>query len=247
MYENFAYYYDSLGWERFSHVQAERILGFIEEKQLHVKTVLDLACGTGTFCFLMAEKGMKVTGLDLSKDMLAVAKKKVKERGIKGVRFHRADMTDFDLRRRFDLVTCNFDSLNHLLSEQKVLSAFQRVSAHLNENGAFIFDMNTIAGLHNWRFRDTRQTADSVILRHGVFDEEEQTALLFIDAFVRAEEDRYIRFQDTFKEKGYPVSTIYALLSQAGFRETVPFGPSAGKSLRDLERDPRVLLYAEKG
>jgi hypothetical protein len=52
-------------------------------------------------------------------------------------------MRTFDLGERFDVVLCVYDSINHLLRFEEWRSVFARAHEHLNEDGLFIFDINT--------------------------------------------------------------------------------------------------------
>ena len=249
MYETFAYYYDQLGWKRFSETRASFVLDFIAENRLSVNLVLDIACGTGTFAILLAEKGIRVTGIDISEDMIAVAKKKAKEATTQNVEFHIGDMKDFKLNTEFDLVTCNYDSLNHLLREEDILSAFRCVHSHLRAKGIFIFDVNTISGVRSFKYQDIKHGDNHLVMRHGVFDEHSNMATMFIDGFVKEDKEEplyYTRFQQTIHEKGYEIEKLYGLLKQAHFDDIEPVGPSSGKKPDELEKDGRVLICARK-
>ena len=248
MYEAFAYYYDRLGWKKFSETRASFVLDFIGENGLHVRRVLDLACGTGTFGILLGEKEIRVTGIDISEDMIAVAKKKAKEAAAQNVEFDIGDMKDFKLSAEFDLVTCNYDSLNHLLCEDDILSTFKCVYSHLGARGVFIFDVNTISGVRSFKYQDIKHGDDHLVIRHGVFDEDSNMATMFIDGFVKEDKEKplYTRFQQTIHEKGYEINKLLDLLKQTHFKGIEPVGPSSGKRPDELEKDGRVLIYARK-
>jgi hypothetical protein len=74
--------------------------------------------------------------------MLAIAGRKVPR-----ARLVQADMSSFSLGRRFDVVICVFDSLNHLLTFDAWRSTFDAVHTHLADDGLFIFDVNTVGEL----------------------------------------------------------------------------------------------------
>jgi predicted TPR repeat methyltransferase len=116
----------------------------IEEHHPHAKTVLELACGTGS---VLKELRLRyeVVGVDLSEPMLAVAAGK-----LPGVRLVRGDMTRLALGERFDVVLCVFDSINHLLSFEEWEAVFDRAHEHLDEGGVFVFDINTEAQLERF-------------------------------------------------------------------------------------------------
>src|SRR5437588_3219313 len=101
------------------------------------RTVLELGCGTGSILRQLWTH-YEVTGVDLSEEMLERAAKKTP-----GIPLFRADMRTFDLGERFDVVLCVYDSINHLLRFDDWKAVFAGAHKHLNENGVFIFDINT--------------------------------------------------------------------------------------------------------
>ena len=102
--------------------------------------VLEICAGTGRLTLPLAEAGIDVTGLDASPLMLAAARRKAAERGL-DVAFVEADMRDFDLDRRFDLVFIPFNSFQVMYSLEDAARALARVRAHLAPGGRFAFDV----------------------------------------------------------------------------------------------------------
>lgn len=102
--------------------------------------VLELACGTGRVTIPIAERGHRVTGLDVSEPMLAVAKEKAKARGV-DIEWVRADCRDFSLGRRYAFVLLPFNSISHLHDLASLEACFRRVQEHLAEGGRFVIDM----------------------------------------------------------------------------------------------------------
>lgn len=114
--------------------------GFIDLIEKHhpaAVSLLEIACGTGALLAQFAER-YEVTGLDVSKAMLRIARKK-----LSGVRLHRQSMAGFDLDRRFDVIVCLYDSINHLLTFDEWVETFRAAERHLDPGGVFIFDVNT--------------------------------------------------------------------------------------------------------
>lgn len=138
-YESFARFYDALMGD--ARPKSARVLDIIGRHLPEASSLLELGCGTGAVLAGLTVLP-SVTGLDRSAEMLAIAREK-----LQAVRFVQADMTAFDLGDRFDVVICVFDTLNHLPTFDKWLSMFQRVDEHLEEEGLFIFDVNTIGQL----------------------------------------------------------------------------------------------------
>ncbi len=106
--------------------------------------VLELGCGTGRVLLPCARAGARITGLDRSAAMIAVARDKlaretpeVRDR----VRLIRGDMASFDLGERFALITIPFRAFSHLLSTEEHLACLGLVHRHLVPGGRLAFDV----------------------------------------------------------------------------------------------------------
>lgn len=140
-YDILAKYYDEFVPD--PSVKAAWLQGQITKHRPNTQSVLELACGTGTLLkYLESYRSYKLTGLDQSPEMLKVAKHK-----LPSATFVQGDMSDFTLGQQSDVVLCIYDSMNHLLQFKQWESLFEHVAIHLNENGLFIFDMNTVKKL----------------------------------------------------------------------------------------------------
>lgn len=104
------------------------------------KTILDLACGTGSHLLPLAKRGYQVSGLDLSEGMLEAAKDKTKKENLK-INFYRARMQKFSLNQKFDVITSMFSTVNYLTEYKDLKSYLKNVNLHLNQNGLLIFDV----------------------------------------------------------------------------------------------------------
>jgi len=101
--------------------------------------VLDVACGTGRVAFPLARAGVEVTGIDRAPGMIAIARAKRREAGMKNLRFARADMTRFDLgRQRFRLAFIAYRAFQHLLTPAAQRSCLTRIHRHLAKQGRLI-------------------------------------------------------------------------------------------------------------
>jgi len=110
------------------------------EAERHGGSVLELGCGTGNKLIPIASDGHPCTGLELSQDMLAEARRKATERGV-AVEWVQGDMRDFDLGRTFDLVLIAANSLLHLHEPADLVSCFRSVRAHLAPGARLVFDV----------------------------------------------------------------------------------------------------------
>lgn len=134
-YDKFSNFYDAVMGDRAK--TADLLSDFIHENNPEAKNVLELACGTGAILKYLA-KDYEVSGLDLSKGMLDVAKKEVPQ-----AKLYQQSMVDFTIPEKFDVILCVFDSINHLIRFSDWKKLFVSAQKHLNEKGVFIFDINT--------------------------------------------------------------------------------------------------------
>ena len=102
--------------------------------------LLDLACGTGSMSMQFSALGYDVIGVDLSTEMLSVAK----EKPHKNIEYLCQDMCELDMYGTIDVTVCVLDSINHLDSKEDILRCFKSVSLFCDPKGLFVFDINTV-------------------------------------------------------------------------------------------------------
>jgi SAM-dependent methyltransferase len=101
--------------------------------------VADLACGTGHHSLRLAERGYRVTALDLSAPSIAFLAREAARAGLP-VEARVGDMTDFRLPRRVDAAVCMTDSQGHLLTNEALLAHLRAVRRNLRAGGVYVFD-----------------------------------------------------------------------------------------------------------
>ena len=214
IYGDFARYYDFLGWNRFARICAERLRQFVKLRGNGSETVLDLACGTGELEYRLKKTGLKFTGVDISRRMLSEARLKNK-----GMRFVHGDISGVRLNRKFDIVTCFFDSVNHLQGTAALRRMFKTVRIHLKPGGFFIFDMLTPEGLEKWESVEIRRGKDYYVAINGFYDSARIKAEVTIEGFVKTPKQGYARFCQRVKEMSYPLDKVAEILTGAGFSD----------------------------
>jgi ubiquinone/menaquinone biosynthesis C-methylase UbiE len=135
LYQKIAKDYDSIyHWKNYGNdvMILER---FFSKFGIKVRHILDVACGTGNHDLLLARKGYNITGIDLTTEMLSIARNKV----INGD-FQKSDMKNFALGRRFDAVICLFSSISHNVDLIELDKTLENFYSHLKPNGICIFD-----------------------------------------------------------------------------------------------------------
>ncbi|WP_026653579.1 class I SAM-dependent DNA methyltransferase [Butyrivibrio proteoclasticus] len=114
-----------------------------EERNL----VVELGCGTGSFTQIMKKKGYDIMGIDMSSDMLNIARNKAVKEGL-DIMYLEQDMRELDLYCTAGTIVSVCDSVNYLLEDDDVIETFKLVNNFLFPKGVFIFDFNT---LHKYR------------------------------------------------------------------------------------------------
>ena len=104
-----------------------------------VRTVLDVGCGTGSHALLLAAKGYSVTGVDLSPEMLAIAREKSDCAGA-AICFIAGDVRYVDAHGPYDAALLMFAVLGYQHENADVRAAFSNVRRHLRPGGLLIFD-----------------------------------------------------------------------------------------------------------
>jgi SAM-dependent methyltransferase len=104
-----------------------------------VRTVLDLGCGTGSHALLLAAKGYSVTGVDLSPEMLAIAREKSDRAGA-GICFIAGDVRYVDAHGPYDAALLMFAVLGYQHENADVRATFSNARRHLRPGGLLTFD-----------------------------------------------------------------------------------------------------------
>jgi SAM-dependent methyltransferase len=140
IYSRLSQIYD-LGWGDFSKNYTGLIHELLHDHHIIQARILDLACGTGILAIDLAHKGHMVKGIDISPEMIRLAKSK--STGLSKVSFEVADMTHFQSGDTYDVVMCTFDSINYITRTSDVRKMFHTTMRSLRHKGLFIFDSNT--------------------------------------------------------------------------------------------------------
>ncbi len=182
-YHWLALYYDQLFTFRSSFDAARRhVLGPILPS---VRTACDLACGTGTTAVEFARAGIGMAGVDLSPTMCRLARRKAREAGVPLQVLH-ADMRSFRLPEPVDLVTCEYDALNHVPRKGDLDRVAKAVARALKPGGHFFFDVNNrIAFERVWPLTWWVEKPDLALVMHGGHVKGKDKAWCDVELFVR--------------------------------------------------------------
>lgn len=192
---------------------------------IEVKSILDLACGTGSLTCLLAERGYETIGVDISEDMLAEAFGKSME--VQGIRpmFLNQDLRELDLYGTSDCAVCCLDGINYLDSPQDAEKAFSRLKFFVEPRGLLIFDINSefkLRGLDGDMFVD--EDDDVFCVWRTEFDEDKNQCFYGMDIFKRQNSGLWKRSREEHYEYAYTPEQLKAILEANGFEDVKFYG-----------------------
>jgi len=245
-YSSLARFYDSLTedvpYKAFADFYREifRLYG------LDVKTMLDLACGTGTLTHLLASRGYEMIGIDSSPEMLSIAVAKQRQSGnplCKKPMFICQPMEELDLYGTVNAAVCALDGVNYPPPEL-LCEVFRRVELFLDPGGVFIFDINTPRKLRNLDgsiFLD--ETDDVFCVWRAEFSEADNACFYGMDVFAKSG-DFWTRGSEEHIEYAHEPQELLRILEEAGFVDIKLFGEL---EIREpTEDEERIFIAARK-
>ena len=243
-YEELAYSYDRLTNDVDYEAVVQFYMQLLDREGMTPRTAVDLACGTGSVAILLAKKGMAVTAVDMSEDMLCVASAKAQEAELP-ITFACQKLQDLQLPIGVDLAVCALDSMDYITDPEDCVRAIGRVYKALNPGGCFIFDVNTpekLRAMDGQVFLD--EDEDVYCVWRGEFDADTNICSYGMDLFQRKGQLWQRSFEE-HQEYAYSAQQLVAYLKQAGFTHIEVFADRRLEAPVDGEQ--RMYLKARKG
>lgn len=203
-----------------SHVNYGAWASYIAEianKHGHqVKVIMDIACGTGSLCDKLAQKGFWVMGSDLSRQMLKIALDKSAAR-MTALPLWCADMRHAAIKQKADMVVSLYDSVNYLVTFQDWARCLDSVYSILKENGLFVFDVST---LHNSKrffrkYQLQEKNNRASYLRRSYFDKTRSTQINKFE--IKLTSHPGLVYKEVHEQRIRPLDEIHEFISRSSF------------------------------
>ena len=245
-YSDFAYIYDKL---MKPDIKYNRVADFIEnifiKHNKNPKLIADLACGTGNVTVPLAKRGYEMIGVDISEEMLTVAREKAQKESL-DILFLKQDMAELDLYGTCDAFLCMIDGLNYIIEPKKIEYLFKRIkTCFLNPGGIVIFDIST-------RYKLQNVIGDNTFIHDGddVFYSWENRYVkklnlskMYLNFFCKQKDGKYKRFYEEHLQRAHLEEDLCTALKKAGFSRVETYdGFSFNKPQDNSER---VIFVAE--
>ncbi|WP_027626864.1 class I SAM-dependent DNA methyltransferase [Clostridium lundense] len=215
-YKDFAHIYDELIKGDIDYAKwASTMLELCDKYNVKRRDYLDLACGTGNITEQVGKSFLNTWAVDLSYDMLTEAEEKLRAKSIKG-KFVCQDISNLNLNKEFDLITCCLDSTNYIIEKEKLETYFKGVYHHLKNSGIFIFDINSyyklteILGNNIYNY----DSEDVYYIWENNFQED--IVDMYLTFFIK-EGEVYKRFDEFHRERAYTNEEIEEVITKCGF------------------------------
>ena len=243
-YHALAVSYDRLTNDVDYDATVEFYMQILAREGVKPRTAVDLACGTGSVAVRLAQKGMTVTGVDLSAEMLCIASQKAQTLEHAPL-FVCQPLQELHLPVAVDLAVCALDSLDYITQPEDCARAIRRIYKALNPGGIFIFDVNTpekLKAMDGQVFLD--EDEDVYCVWRGEFDEQTNICSYGMDLFQRQGNVWHRSFEE-HREYAYSREQLLGYLRDAGFTHIAVYAdrrfeaPGAGEQ--------RMYFKARKG
>lgn len=197
--------------------------------------ICELGCGTGSMTRLLAGHGFDMIGIDLSEEMLDIARYEHLEEN--DILYLNQDMCEFELFGTVAAIISVCDSLNYLTTEEELLQVFRLVNNYLDPGGCFIFDMKTEYHyevlMGNRTMVDNRENCS--LIWENFFDKETHINQYDITIYSKAEFEEeeeteeelpplFERMEESHIQRAYSVEKIISLLKEAGLEFVAVYG-----------------------
>jgi SAM-dependent methyltransferase len=130
-----ARFYDTVYGHLDYRSHAVAVDAAVRANRLDARSLLDVACGTGRHIEFFKSRYDEVAGIDIDPALVDIARKRNPD-----VEIHLGDMTEFDLGRKFDAVTCLFSSIGYVRTPERLEAAIAAMARHLIFGGILVVE-----------------------------------------------------------------------------------------------------------
>lgn len=244
-YSEFADVYDSLQADVDYNKRTEYLLNLFEKYDRRPTLLLDMACGTGGFSLQFAKRGVDVIGVDISPEMLNIARERLSAENLQALLLCQS-AAELDLYGTVDGAICCLDSLNHIIDEGELCNSIAKISLFLEPGRLFIFDVNT-----EYKHRKVLSGNTFVYDRDDVYcvwtnSECDKAAIVDIslDFFKKGQDGDYKRSGEEFSERAYSVPFLKGACRAAGLEVLAVL--SDMKYKKPCKDDERIIFVLRK-
>lgn len=199
----------------------EHVVELLDKYHVPRELVAELGCGTGAITRRMQEKGYDMIGIDMSNEMLMIAREATTDESAmdkKPILYLEQDMRELDLFGTVRAMISICDSMNYIISKEDLKTVFHRVYTFLDPDGVFLFDMNTLYKYRNLLAENTfaENRDEGSFIWENYYDEETKINEYDLTLYIGNDTGSYSRYEETHLQRGYEEEEVVSLLQEAG-------------------------------
>jgi SAM-dependent methyltransferase len=121
-------------YDAYAHAKYEILLNWLKESSDIPQKILNVGCGSGELCILLAQLGHIVTGIDPAEEYITIARSQLEQRNLSNCTFFTSDLEDVysDLfQHNYDIVFST-DVVEHIAND---IQAFEQLAALVKPGG----------------------------------------------------------------------------------------------------------------
>ncbi|MFM1524389.1 MULTISPECIES: class I SAM-dependent DNA methyltransferase [Helcococcus] len=244
MYNRFSDFYDELVFDIDYEKYANNIFTILNKNNIKTGNILEIGCGTGNLTSELSKlKDFNILAFDNSIEMLNHAFVKLLDK--ENVTVILQDMYKFDYNSfKNDVIITLLDVVNYITDESKLEKLFKNIYDGLNENGVFIFDLNS-----RYKLLEVLGNNQYIYERKNIFYTwenrlEEDLVHFYLNFFVKDKNGLYERVEEKQVERYYSIDFIISKLKSVGFDEIDYIDEDGGEFLEG--KTQRILFSAKK-
>lgn len=193
--------------------------------------ILDTGCGTGSYSIDLAERGYAVTGLDVSEELVSVARRKAEDSPLL-LTFEVADILKLSPMLRFEAVLCR-GVLNDVIDDESRRKALFSSASSLRSDGVLLLDVRE---WNSTRLRKTKEPVfeKSVETHRGKLNfrsvtrvNDKTRKLITSERFIIEKDGAKSSYEYDFVMRCWTKEELHSNLLEAGFRSIMYFGDYA--------------------
>lgn len=208
MYDSFSYYYDKM-----MDIDYDIFLNIVKKYIKKNGMILDAGCGTGELLIKLFDEGYNVCGLDLSNEMLNIAKSKIDKLDYR-ISLYENDLSESFAVKEFSAIVSFLDVFNYIEDYKK---AFKHIYEALTPGGIFLFDVHQIDYLNDLIGYSEEEELDGFSYKWKVLKGSESNSIIH-DLTIYANNKEY---HENHFQRTYDINTYLNALESVGFKTTL--------------------------
>jgi len=197
----------------------ENVYGILKDNDIVDGLVVELGCGTGILTTMFSDLGYEMIGVDVSEDMLAVAREDERE----DILYLLQDMRELELYGTASAFISLCDSMNYLTGYDDLVEVMKKVNLYLEKDGLFIFDMKTPYCYENILGKSVQyeETEDCSLIWENYYDADSKLHTYDLTMFIQSDgseqgELLYEKYHENHCQRAYDTEEVMNAVKEAG-------------------------------